>query len=1494
MQYSTEQEEDGEDGKDRSYLYVFSAQHKDGVMKSIDTVREYLAARFDAEPDANPQGARWNGLMRNLSYTLYSRRSLLDYRGWVIASDPSQLAEALLDFDETKLVRASASKPMNATFVFAGQGAQWAGMGQGLMSVRPFAESISSAHLFLQQEFGFDLLRHLHAAAGPTNIDKPEVAQPASTAIQVALTDLLRTVGITPKAVVGHSSGEIAAAYAAGIISRETALAVAYHRGHSAAEIKHATPPLKGRMLATGLSETEAKKVLNAHEVRTMAGKVVIACVNSPRGVTLSGDEAKIGAIQAKLTEMNMFNRLLKVDTAYHSHHMKTVAAGYLDRLRHLASADRPAEPVCPMFSSVYGEEVEAAQITPEYWVENLVSTVQFVKAFQAMLEGLEARGIKPNVYVELSPRSHLGTPVKDILDHAGVPDRSHEYVETLSRTRRCDEAMLETFARLWTAGHRIHLDAFLELPRGKPAPLKCLVDLAPYHWDHSKIYWAESHLSRRHRFRQFGSQDLIGAPTADSVMPHEPRWRGHFRLHENPWMAHHKIQGEMLYPAAGMIAMAIEGGKQVVLDSFQDKPCGMIDYEVRKFHILAPMIVPDNEDGLEHCLNAKRVGERTQGASTTWTYEFTIYSKPGRDPPFVENATGILKVRFSKPGSKVSSPQPRANGTAQALLTGPSADQHHKSPMSPFEFYEGLDVIGMQYGPLFRNITHIGPIDAQLHSLNCATSMTVPHTKTIMPEHFEFDHVIHPATLDTMFQSVFSLGSEPMVPWFLESVRVDARLPVVAGTQLAMQTCAAREGLAQVSADVRAFVSTQPETNGTHGRSSTSVDPCHAKFVEIKGLKAKSLASTAADTLRFLPNHRHLCSEMQWHQDVEHAAFDDLHAWLKLLGFKWPGLSIAHLGNEANIPKTVMSALVAQEPGDKGNAATMSRLGSYLMRARSDRDFNSIKKSLPTKHAALLHKMDNSDGQEHDLVIYEDNVSISATELQALVKPSGFLLVVESTDTIAKNASFPALEAVCKPVAHPELGTLWLWHKPMALRVPVNESVHILHGAAHGGGSSETGAAYLAARLERSGLKVEFLTPEDVDKSPAGLGHNAGATVISLLELEEESSGRLFDMSEAEFDRMKKLMDMSKNLLWLSRGAQMNASSPRSAIFQGWSRTVRSEDAQKNIVTVDVAQPQTVGNRDLAERVAGIFLNSFFGTSDETEYCISAEDIYIPRLMPLTGVNAVIEHGIERAVFFEPGRFSDNKRGHLKLAIATPGDLTSLFYTVDDTATRPLGADEVRIRVHAAGLLPIDAETLRNNTTEMTVGADVYGQILEAGLDAMHMLATSATTGDLIGSHVVALARGTIRQVMIVPAPMVRPRYLPLETFAKHKQLSWSPAVYTTAWRLVSAVGHFLSNWTGPACVPVNMLLVGASSTYGQAFLQLYRVLKAPTQMKIDLMTTAPNDEAEAVERALERTNGEGFDLVIDPTFQGTPVGTECFRGGKWCRPPLAPCPLA
>ena len=329
--------------------------------------------------------------------------------------------------------------------------------------------------------------------------------------------------------MVGHSSGEIAAAYCTGALSRESAWKLAYYRGQ--------LRPQDGSMMAVGLPESAIQPYLE----RPSKGRVVLACVNSPRSLTLSGDSSGIDELCEIFNRDGIFARKLKIDTAYHSHHMKLVADRYLSAIRDVSPLAKKANDNLKMFSSVTCKLVENSSMGPEYWVENLVSTVRFSEAVQALYQyspGKPRRRQRNTGFVdtwlEIGPHSAMREPVKQILARPDIA-----YASVLQRDKIATITAMEAAGHLWTLGYPVKLFAVNTLgePAGKAPPI--LVDLPPYAWNHSVRYWSEPKLSIAHRFRKHPRYDLLGAPLETSD---KPTWRHFLRMPENPWMEDHKV----------------------------------------------------------------------------------------------------------------------------------------------------------------------------------------------------------------------------------------------------------------------------------------------------------------------------------------------------------------------------------------------------------------------------------------------------------------------------------------------------------------------------------------------------------------------------------------------------------------------------------------------------------------------------------------------------------------------------------------------------------------------------------------------------------------------------------------------------------------------------------------------------------------------------------------------------------------------------------------
>ncbi|KAK3365148.1 hypothetical protein B0T24DRAFT_425020 [Lasiosphaeria ovina] len=1388
------------------HLFVISAQHREGLSAIASSHLSYIE-NHATDPD----------FFRDYSYTMYARRSHLQYKSFIVAKSVAELTQKMAAIDQSKSIRSDSRQQFKPALVFCGQGAQWSRMGMELMVFDVFRESIEAADEYLRGiDSGFSLVAKLGKCKESAEINLPEVAQSGTTALQIALVDLLRACQIKPVAVVGHSSGEIAAAYAAGFLSREDAWKLAFHRGKCAASLKH----LRGRMLAVALSESAVEEYIGL----ARPSSVAVACVNSPQLVTLSGDEDSIFTTKAELDRKEIFNVLVATKTAYHSHHMKLVSQQYQ---RSVSDIKPRTGSGIAMYSSVTGAEISALELDPLYWTTNLCEPVQFSKAVASMMKPSVPDRPVPNAFIEVSPHRVWPKALKQILDDIGFRNSPVPYHSMLERGRDAIGSVLQLFGDLFLCGTRVDLDWFFK-SHFSPARPKCLVDLPRYPWDHSRTYWQESHISRANRFRQYGRRDFIGSLSDDAVLPFEPRWRGHLRATENPWILHHKVQNKILYPAAGMVVMAIEAVRQVIHDSI-DQPSDVLDFEVSQFQIKAPMVIPTDGRGLEYFLNAKRIADSSLRRVTTWTYEFTIFSKPYQDSPCLENARGLVSVRFHGRGAE--------KRQIAELLCKPLEEKWRNQSMrlqSPFELYESLWAAGMNYGPLFRNIIGVGPTRASGRIKECWTSISVPNTRAKMPKQFEFDHIIHPATLDTIFQTLFTLGSEPMVPFYIERIRVAANIQHTAGSEFFGVTKGSEVGLREASADIDMW---QHEKTREKVAGETHV-------VEVTGLRVKSIVSATSGGLGFLPSYRNLSSSMVWKEDIRYAEFEDLRNWLDIFGHKIPGAAILHVGESLRMVSTVFQVLAEND----GTPSNNPRLAKYTISSQTDNAYIAASTSVALKHRPLLAyepSLELSKSEilrQFDLVIFEDTTLQDREDIEKLVKPSGFLLVLSEQHTDKSpvqqlgsllHAPTPPRETadpVSAAIHAEDFGFLQLFSKSGTQQSKSENFDDIVILTPYPSELSANCVAHcLQNVLSEAGFKAGIKSTSWLNELSRA---DSNLLVISLLDLLTED-GFVFNMDSQQFDLLKKLLQITKGLLWVTCGAQIQCERPKNSPFLGWARTLRSEDPQKHIVCLDL-QPQDCHDEAMAKKIQAIFLNSFIAPFKarvrETEYTELGGRLYIPRLSPTEGLNSAIERGPKGGRHFEmraiiPGRDAT------KLEVGSPGNVESLYLATDTSDAPALESHQVRIQVHQTFLLPHDLETVLGRNTQTSIGVDVAGTIVGLG---------DKVTRFSIGEQVVGFANGSVQSSVVVSEDCVTLRPTlhgskpvrsqndgsqlsrasdePLRTWDSSGLLPWSMATMLTAYYSIKGINKGSS---------VAVLVQAAAGPFGQAAIAVFQHMK-------------------------------------------------------------------
>jgi zearalenone synthase (highly reducing iterative type I polyketide synthase) len=668
-------------------------------------------------------------------------------------------------------------------------------MGLELLQYPVFRCSLSQAEQYLKNTLDceWSVTTELEREDKSSNIQLAKFSQPICTIVQVALVDLLKSWNIKPTGAVGHSSGEIAAAYYYGAISKEDAWTLSYWRGKLCSELTIRAPKLKGAMMAVGLSSETAQGYI----AKVSQGKLVVACVNSPSSVTISGDESGVDELNQILKADSVFCRKLKVENAYHSHHMKFIAESYLERISTIhpkvpASADN-----LKMTSSVTGDIIKHSDLSPEYWVRNLVSPVLFSKAVEALLKDTSRRRRRArkgqsafDFILEIGPHAALKGPLRQILQDQEI--QNVVYKSVLLRGGDAIKTAINAAGTLHIHGASIDI---LEVNQ-QQVEARLLVDLPSYPWNHSLKYWAESRISRNYRFRKYGRHDLLGAPAAD-YNELEPRWRHFLRVNENPWTRDHVVHSSILYPGASTITMVLEAIQQIA-----DRTKTIESIKFRDVHITKAIVIPDDNSGIECFLQMRHQRTGPGGVWNGW-WEFTVFTCLEDQIP-EENGSGFVTIQYEFEESGFGT-----NGkafTREALKKEyQSAKDVCTSRIEPKDFYEAAKTAGLRYGRSFQGLTEILAGKDQ-----CCCIIAIPDTKQAMPANIESPHLLHPTTLDIIFHSMFAaMGNGKLeltkaaVPISIDNLSISMNLPSGANSEFYGFCRTKRDGPRELVADI-------------------------------------------------------------------------------------------------------------------------------------------------------------------------------------------------------------------------------------------------------------------------------------------------------------------------------------------------------------------------------------------------------------------------------------------------------------------------------------------------------------------------------------------------------------------------------------------------------------------------------------------------------------------------------------------------------------------
>ncbi len=327
---------------------------------------------------------------------------------------------------------AALAQPQGPAFIYAGNGAQWDGMGRALLDEPLFADSLREIDAHFAPLAGYSLTDELAGRNGAARYALTEVAQPALFAIQVGITRLLQHHGFSPIVVAGHSVGEVAAAWAAGALTLRDAIELIHRRSALQATTRGA-----GQMCAVALDAAATEALLRAE---LLQGELVIAGINSPHAVTLAGPAAALDAFEARLRADGIQHKRLALDYAFHSPAMDGTRQAILDALRELPRHSTSI----PFVSAVSGGTLPGSALDAQYWWQNIRQPV----LFEAAINQLIADGI--NIFVEIGPHPILRGYINDCCARTQHPAT---ILATLSRKHDSFSALESCMARMRTAG---------------------------------------------------------------------------------------------------------------------------------------------------------------------------------------------------------------------------------------------------------------------------------------------------------------------------------------------------------------------------------------------------------------------------------------------------------------------------------------------------------------------------------------------------------------------------------------------------------------------------------------------------------------------------------------------------------------------------------------------------------------------------------------------------------------------------------------------------------------------------------------------------------------------------------------------------------------------------------------------------------------------------------------------------------------------------------
>ena len=709
--------------------FLVSASSVEALMGQAGRLRSFVEGDRDVD-------------LGGVGGALALRRGMLSHRAVVLAESVEELLGGLDTLGHGEMadgvLSGVAGSGGGVAFLFSGQGSQWAGMGRGLYERFPvFARELDVLSDGFEELLDRPLKALLFAEDGSVEaglLDRTEFTQPALFALEVALYRLVESFGLRPDYLVGHSIGELAGAFVAGVFSLEDACRLVAGRGRLMGALEGV-----GAMAAVRASEGEVVESLSGFEDR-----LALAAVNAPSAMVVSGDEAVLGEWEVafgagvngggarKVTR-------LRVSNAFHSVLMDPM----LEEFRALAASVTFSEPRVPIVSNVSGGLGGPELCTAEYWVSQVRGTVRFADGVRCLREQGVTR------FLEIGPDGVLSSLTHECLGGESEGDGQTRgsgaaIVSTLRRQRPEDRAFLSFLAQAHVTGLDVGWSAFFDERSAKS------VTLPTYAFQRNR-YWLSP---------QIGGTDAstLGQSSTDhpllSAALHlageDEGWifTGRLAIDTHPWIADHAVMDTVLMPGTGLLELALAAGQHVGAESVQE------------LTLQAPLLLP--QDG------AVQVQVTVAEPDPEGARKIEIYSCPHTE---LEHQSGSMEWTLHAAGvigtAKDADEQPPWQGLA-GEWPPPGARE-----LDGEYFYDRLAEAGYNYGPSFQALRRVFATEKELFA-----EVVLDEERAKEAE----DFCIHPALSDASLHAAIlaSMSDERAmevgVPFAFSGVRLFGR----------------------------------------------------------------------------------------------------------------------------------------------------------------------------------------------------------------------------------------------------------------------------------------------------------------------------------------------------------------------------------------------------------------------------------------------------------------------------------------------------------------------------------------------------------------------------------------------------------------------------------------------------------------------------------------------------------------------------------------------